>query len=367
MLWIVFLVVLVLFFVIEHPRMIKTDTGMYWLVFVLGMVIGVVLFLSSTLLVADHDFPNASQLDVVTMVPVTSIERNAITVNEKDKEPLFASFREWNAKRRAPAYFVTIQKQVYRLYDGVPGTILQNYQSEHNYPTILVYSDGYQPLSSLHCAPMRSVLKTGIVPGILVSVGYPCDLWWRYRQFNYCQAQDVKTLRLSIESVLGSVKEDKTQLVVCGGSKGGLTTLHFLASLQEEQPKRNETREILARIRHALVFCPITDFQTSTHGLGFAGACLRFWCPRLMPNYKTKPKALTDITSFPNIPLFVSSLRKDNFVAYESIQKALQHFVTIGPIGKENITHFISDEPLQHGQIGKDKLHGKALSEFCQI
>ena len=345
--------------------------GCLCLVFVLGMIAGIVFLLSSTLLVADHEFPSRDELDIVTMVPVSKVLSEGdktIVVNETDREELFRTFRKWNAKRKSVPYYVQVRDQFYRLYSGTaPFHVIRDYQRQHNHPPMLIYSDGYQPMNSLHCAPIRSILKAGIVPGVLVSVGYPCDLWWRYRQFNYSQGQDVKTLRFSVESVLNvlhEARDERTRIVMAGGSKGGLTTLHFLGSLQEELPKQPSTTKLLERITHALVFCPITDFYTSTHGLGFGGACLRFWCPRLMPNYKTKPKALTDIRSFPNIPLFVSCLRRDTFVAAESIDKVLSHLVTVGPLSKTNVRRFVSEEPLPHGQVGKDPRHTPAVRDF---
>lgn len=346
-------------------------------IFLLGALVGIALFLASPLLVAEHDFPDTSQLDFVTMIPcerpakLEEIQnKTVIAIDEQNRDALFASFRLWNSKQRALPFYVTIKGRCYRLYNRVPtDDAIRKYQIQHDDPPITIYSDGYQPLESLHCGPIRSILKMGsAVPGILVSVNYPCDLWWRYRQFNYCQEQDVKTLRLSID-VLVSKTMDSTKFVLCGGSKGALTTLHCLASLQEEHPRSTATHPLLnKRIMCALAFCPITDFITSSHGMGFGGRCLRFWCPRLMPNYRTKPKQLTDTKAFPNIPLFVSSLQHDTFVPLETVNEFLDHLVKIG-LSPNNLHQFVSKESLPHGQVGKDPEHTKALQRFfafCQ-
>lgn len=337
-------------------------------IFLLGMICGITALLSSTLLIADHEFPNKEQLQFVTMVPVTSPikQPNSLSVNQDNKELLLKTLSQWDAQDRKPALYVTVLNKEYRLYDRVPPQwILHEYQTTHSNPPVVVYSDGYQPIHPNHCGALRSILKTDVVPGILVSVGYPCDVWYNYRQFNYCQEQDVKTLRLTIEEVLSESSID-TKLVIAGGSKGALTSLHFLASLQEEHPKSRPTQHLLTCIQSAMMFCPITDFITSTHGLGRTGAWLRFWCPRLMPNYKTKPKALTDIRAFPNIPLFVSMLRRDTFVHMNDVLRCTDHFTTVGPLDEKHLQTFISDEPLFHGKIGLDPKHEQAVKMFLE-
>jgi hypothetical protein len=325
-----------------------------FIAFLLGFVIGWVVLLCSPLLQPDLDFPQVHQLDLVTFIPTD--DHHDLT-----NEPIPSKyFRKWNQNSRKESFIIRClgnngQKQNYKVVNGLPQDEIRAFQKKHPIP-FFVHSDGYQPIENTHYSPTRSILKTKLAPGILVSVGYPCDFWWNYRSFNYAQTQDVNTLRLTIQQLLAICPDSRVQL--SANSKGALTTLHFLAEIAE----KNEVYPI----SRAFLFSPILDFQSSSYGMGkLSGWLLRFAAPRLMPNYNLRERQLQDVFSFPNLPIFVSSLRNDSFVDVEKVEVMLNHFLKVGPIEKGNVTHFIcEDATLIHGQIGKSEAHQEALERF---
>lgn len=316
----------------------------------IGCVIGMCCLILTRSLICERNFPKTIEdCDAITFIPLETKPKHDETVID-DPRP-YIVLRQL-VRNQIYSFIIAIIQQsntttitrYYRVFRGLPHDDIRRYVREFHTP-ISIFMNGYQPMEMIHFHPVRSILKLNFIPGILVSVGHPCDLWWNYRSFNYCGQQDVNSLAHIVDAI--TLHHEQTPLYLMGASKGGLTTLRYLSVTDNNKISKN--------IAAACIFSPIVDFESSSKGHGFVGKLLRFGCPYVMPNYVKV--SLLDCNTFLPVPTFVSSLCNDAFVDVRIVQRVLtQH---------KHIVHFISkNHTLQHGEINKDAQHHVALLHF---